>query len=136
MCNSGSKSEIMDTTLSMKEGFISFRGYKVWYGIVGEREEPGRLPLLCLHGGPGAPHDYLEPISGMAKTGRRVVFYDQQFTRPPEAGAACAGYPVQFASTCTGPLPEFPGIVTVGLTVASPNTPPVTEERQFEALCH
>lgn len=67
----------MDTTLSMKEGFISFRGYKVWYGIVGEREEPGRLPLLCLHGGPGAPHDYLEPISGMVKTGRRVVFYDQ-----------------------------------------------------------
>jgi proline-specific peptidase len=67
----------MDTTVSIKEGFVSFRGYKVWYGIVGEREEPGKLPLLCLHGGPGASHDYLEPLGAMAATGRRVVFYDQ-----------------------------------------------------------
>lgn len=61
----------------VNEGFISFRGYKVWYRIVGEREAPGKLPLLCLHGGPGAPHDYLEPLEAMAATGRRVIFYDQ-----------------------------------------------------------
>jgi len=67
----------MDTAIPMKEGFVSFRGYKVWYSVVGEREQIGRLPLLCLHGGPGAPHDYLEPLGAMAKTGRRVVFYDQ-----------------------------------------------------------
>ena len=60
-----------------KEGFVSFRGYKVWYRIVGEREAPGKLPLLCLHGGPGASHDYLEPLEAMAATGRRVIFYDQ-----------------------------------------------------------
>jgi L-proline amide hydrolase len=30
--------------------------------------------LLCLHGGPGAPHDYLEPLEAMAATGRRVIF--------------------------------------------------------------
>ena len=66
----------MDTAIS-KEGFISFRGFKVWYGIVGEREESGKLPLLCLHGGPGAPHDYLESLGGLATGGRRVVFYDQ-----------------------------------------------------------
>ena len=45
--------------------------------MVGEREEPGKLPLLCLHGGPGAPHDYLEPLGIVAATGRRVVLYDQ-----------------------------------------------------------
>jgi len=67
----------MDTKLPTKEGFVSFRGYKVWYSIYGEREEPGKLPLLCLHGGPGAPHDYLEPLAAIAATGRRVVFYDQ-----------------------------------------------------------
>ena len=33
--------------------------------------------MLCLHGGPGAPHDYLEPLAAAAETGRRVVFYDQ-----------------------------------------------------------
>ncbi len=59
------------------EDFISFRGHQVWYRIVGEGEESGKLPLLVLHGGPGAPHDYLEPLEEMAATGRRVIFYDQ-----------------------------------------------------------
>ncbi len=63
--------------LSAGEGFVSVRGYNVWYRIVGERDEPGRLPLLCLHGGPGAPHDYLEPLEAVARSGRRVIFYDQ-----------------------------------------------------------
>jgi proline-specific peptidase len=59
------------------EGFVSLRGYKVWYRVVGERDEPGRSPLLCLHGGPGATHDYLAPLEDMTATGRRVVLYDQ-----------------------------------------------------------
>lgn len=67
----------METRASIKEGFVLFRGYKVWYGIVGEHEELDKLPLLCLHGGPGVPHDYLEPLGAMASTGRRVIFYDQ-----------------------------------------------------------
>jgi L-proline amide hydrolase len=60
-----------------QEGFVSYKGYKVWYRIVGDHEDPGKFPLLCLHGGPGAPHDYLEPLEAMAATGRRVIFYDQ-----------------------------------------------------------
>jgi len=59
------------------EGVVPFRGFNVWYRIVGDHEEPGKLPLLCLHGGPGVPHDYLEPLETMASTGRRVIFYDQ-----------------------------------------------------------
>lgn len=59
------------------EGFIPFHGYRTWYRIVGDREEPGKFPLLALHGGPGAAHDYLEPLEAMANTGRRVIFYDQ-----------------------------------------------------------
>jgi L-proline amide hydrolase len=60
-----------------QEGAIEFRGYETWYRISGEHDAPGKLPLLCLHGGPGAPHDYLEPLEAMAATGRRVIFYDQ-----------------------------------------------------------
>ena len=45
--------------------------------IIGEGEAEGRFPLLCLHGGPGAAHDYLESLAAMADTGRRVIFYDQ-----------------------------------------------------------
>jgi L-proline amide hydrolase len=62
---------------TISEGFIPFNGYQTWYRIVGEREDAGKLPLLCLHGGPGACHDYLESLDAMADTGRRVYYYDQ-----------------------------------------------------------
>ena len=67
----------MDNATPAREGFVRFRGYKVWYRVVGKQEKPGKLPLLCLHGGPGGTHDYLEPLEAMAATGRRVIFYDQ-----------------------------------------------------------
>jgi proline-specific peptidase len=60
-----------------EEGFVPYEGYKIWYGISGENEEQGKHPLLCLHGGPGASHDYLKPLNTITKTGRRVIFYDQ-----------------------------------------------------------
>jgi proline-specific peptidase len=59
------------------EGTIPYGGGETWYRVVGNGEEPGKLPLLCLHGGPGALHDYLEPLEQLGATGRRVVFYDQ-----------------------------------------------------------
>src|SRR5215475_5076592 len=62
---------------TIKEGYIPFKGYQTWYRIVGDGEQPGKLPLLCLHGGPGACHDYLESLDAMADTGRRVIYYDQ-----------------------------------------------------------
>ena len=58
------------------QGRIPFRGFQTWYEIVGQREEDGRLPLLCLHGGPGSTHDGLEPLRALAQR-RRVVLYDQ-----------------------------------------------------------
>ncbi|MDQ3226250.1 MAG: proline iminopeptidase-family hydrolase [Chloroflexota bacterium] len=64
-------------TLPVREGTIPFQGYETWYRVAGNGEEPGKFPLLCLHGGPGAAHDYLESLAIMADTGRRVIFYDQ-----------------------------------------------------------
>ena len=55
---------------------IPFHGHETWCRIVGESEDPGKLPVLCLHGGPGGTHDYLEPLEAIADTGRRTVFYD------------------------------------------------------------
>ena len=63
--------------MAATEGTIPFRGYETWYRIVGDGEEPGKLPVLLLHGGPGAPHDYLEHLERVAETGRRAIFYDQ-----------------------------------------------------------
>ena len=48
-------------------------GHKVWTKTVGDG--PG-LPLLLLHGGPGAGHDYLEPLEALGSD-RPVIFYDQ-----------------------------------------------------------
>lgn len=57
-----------------KEGFIDVIGGNLWYRIAGF-EKKG-VPLLILHGGPGAPHDYLEPIEALSDE-RSVIFYDQ-----------------------------------------------------------
>lgn len=67
----------MNSEVPSKEGTISFRNYNIWYRIVGSDEHTDKLPLLCLHGGPGIPHDYLEPLEAVANSGRRVIFYDQ-----------------------------------------------------------
>jgi proline-specific peptidase len=56
------------------EGFVEVPGGRVWYQIVGAGQ-PG-TPILCLHGGPGMPHDYLEGLSDLAGS-RPVIFYDQ-----------------------------------------------------------
>jgi proline-specific peptidase len=70
------------------DGFIDFRGYRTWYESFGEAVE-GRLPVVILHGGPGATHQYLEPLRSLAGDGRRVIFYDQigcgRSERPPDA---------------------------------------------------
>jgi proline-specific peptidase len=58
----------------MTEGFIDVPGGKVWYRTLGERH--GGTPLLCLHGGPGFTHNYLEALQTLADR-RPVIFYDQ-----------------------------------------------------------
>ncbi len=67
----------METNSSIKEGYIPFRGYRTWYRIIGDGEELGKLPLICLHGGPGATHDYFGSLEAFAASGRRVILYDQ-----------------------------------------------------------
>ncbi len=56
------------------EGKVAVDGGKVWYRIAGWEQEG--VPVLMVHGGPGAPHDYLEPLAALADE-RPVIFYDQ-----------------------------------------------------------
>jgi proline iminopeptidase len=58
------------------EGTVPFLEHETWYRVVGE-DAPGRLPLVCLHGGPGSSHHYFEPLERLADEGRRIVLYDQ-----------------------------------------------------------
>lgn len=60
-----------------QEGFLPVEdGYRIWYRSVGGGEHEN-IPLIILHGGPGAPHDYLENLEALASETRRVIFYDQ-----------------------------------------------------------
>jgi proline iminopeptidase len=56
----------------VSEGFASVPGGQVWYRSIGA----GGTPLLCLHGGPGFPHDYIETLADLADE-RPVIFFDQ-----------------------------------------------------------
>ena len=59
--------------MQRSEGTVPVPGGKVWYEAVGEGSA---TPLIILHGGPGYPHDYLEPLEDLADE-RPVIFYDQ-----------------------------------------------------------
>ena len=59
---------------NMKEGFVDVIGGKIWYKVVGENT--ASVPLLLIHGGPGAPHDYMENLEKLGDE-RQVILYDQ-----------------------------------------------------------
>lgn len=57
-------------------GYVPFRGHRTWYRVTGG-ERPALPPLVVLHGGPGACHDYTLRFAGLASAERAVVHYDQ-----------------------------------------------------------
>lgn len=59
--------------LTPGQGYIQVKGGRIWYNIVGTGTG---TPLLLLHGGPGVPSYYLNPIAELGKD-RPVIFFDQ-----------------------------------------------------------
>ena len=62
-----------DSGLRSGQGYMDVEGGKVWYKIVGDGDD---IPIILLHGGPGFPSYYLNPLSALGSD-RPVVFYDQ-----------------------------------------------------------
>lgn len=62
---------------AVKEGFVSFRGMRTWYRIVGDLNGPRVSSRFCCCMVGGQPSDYFEPLEVLAGTGRPVVTYDQ-----------------------------------------------------------
>ena len=63
---------------AMRDGYVDYAGFKTYYKIFGEQKDNGKLPLIMLHGGPGACHNYLLPYAEMAdRYDREIIFYDQ-----------------------------------------------------------
>jgi len=59
---------------SSSEGYLNVEGHQFFYKSVGEASKG---TVLCLHGGPGATHDYMLSLTDLAEFGYRVIFYDQ-----------------------------------------------------------
>jgi proline-specific peptidase len=56
-----------------EEGRVAVEGGQIAYRVYGS----GSRALLCLHGGPGCPSPYLDPLIQLASGDLRVVLYDQ-----------------------------------------------------------
>ena len=73
-----------------RTGTVDFRGWQTWYRVTGDLDA-AKTPLVVLHGGPGAAHNYTLSIAGIAAQGRAVIHYDQlgigNSTHLPERGA-------------------------------------------------
>lgn len=88
------------------EGFCRVEGGRIWFrrylpaapsaADAPNGAAPSRsAPLVLLHGGPGATHDYLEPIAeAVAASGREAIVYDQlgggRSDRPAASAASAA----------------------------------------------
>jgi proline iminopeptidase len=74
-------------------GFADVPGGKAWWRRVGAA---GKTPLLLLHGGPGAGHNYLLPFLALSRD-RPVIFYDQLGCGRSDGPADEAIYTIQRA---------------------------------------
>ena len=70
--------EVSSEDRPVTTGTMPFRGHETWYRVTGTLD-PGaeQAPLVVLHGGPGAAHNYTLAMTALADDGRAVVHYDQ-----------------------------------------------------------
>ena len=83
----------LEGVMVITEGKIPYAGFETWYRIAGA---PGvRVPLLTLHGGPGAAHDYLTTLDELAYE-RQIIYYDQIGSGRSSADSAPSRWTLEF----------------------------------------
>lgn len=74
----------------IQEGFVDAKGVLIYYTIVGKGE-----PLMVVHGGPGASHDYFLPyLLPLART-NKVIFIDERGSGRSEKLQEASKYTVE-----------------------------------------
>jgi proline iminopeptidase len=66
-----------NSTVKQTKGYSRILGFSLFYRIFEPIKERARGTIVCLHGGPGACHDYILPLADLAQFRYKVVFYDQ-----------------------------------------------------------
>jgi proline iminopeptidase len=74
----------------MEEGFVDANGVMIYYKTLGKGE-----PLMIVHGGPGASHDYLLPyLLPLART-NKLIFIDERGSGRSSGLEDPSGYTVE-----------------------------------------
>jgi proline iminopeptidase len=75
---------------SIDEGFVDANGVMIYYTAFGKGE-----PLLIVHGGPGASHDYFLPYLLPLARKNRLIFIDERGSGRSQQIENTAGYTVE-----------------------------------------
>jgi len=75
---------------AQQEGFVDANGVMLYYLILGRGE-----PLVVMHGGPGASHEYFMPYLLPLARHNRVVFIDERGSGRSQKTANPAGYTIE-----------------------------------------
>src|SRR5256885_1785574 len=73
-----------------QEGFVDANGVMIYYRILGRGE-----PLLIVHGGPGASHDYFLPYLLPLARHHKLVFIDERGSGRSQKLEGPAGYTIE-----------------------------------------
>jgi len=73
-----------------QEGFVDANGVMIYYRILGRGE-----PLLIVHGGPGASHDYFLPYLLPLARHHKLVFIDERGSGRSQKLEDASGYTVE-----------------------------------------
>jgi L-proline amide hydrolase len=60
-----------------QSGLLDFGEWQTWYRITGDPTSVSKPPVVVLHGGPGATHDYTLRMARLVEQGWPVIHYDQ-----------------------------------------------------------
>jgi proline iminopeptidase len=74
----------------LEEGFVDAHGVLIYYAEIGRG-----APLMIVHGGPGASHDYLLPYLLPLARHNRLVFIDERGSGRSEKLEDASGYTVE-----------------------------------------
>lgn len=61
--------------MNVSDGYVRVGGFRLYYRSFRPNFPKGTV--LCLHGGPGSPLDYMLPLADLGNAGYRVVLYEQ-----------------------------------------------------------